>query len=424
MKIPRAIARVASGGVSRILAGSLVGQGVLLAVSPVLTRLYSPRDFAALTVFTGLATVLGALITMSWERAIVIPRSEAQAQGLVILGATTVAFLSAISAVGLFLGGPAIDRLFGTVIFEPLWWLLPVTVLCMGFYAIVSSWLVRKKLYGRLAARNATLGLAQAASSVLLGVAGVGPAGLLSGTGIGRAIALFGTAPGSGLWHRSALTWRRLKALAIRYRRFPLVATWSRAFNVLGLQLPPVLIVAIYGTVEAGLYALTLRVLAAPIGIVADAVSQYFEGVFSERVRNRSAHLQSLIGSITLKLALVSSVPAVLVAVFAPDIFAFVFGAEWRQAGEFAQIVVWFYAIQLAVSPVTRALLVLEKQFQQLIWDISRAVFTTLAVVMPVALGGTLADALVWLTATQVLLYLVVFALCLRAARAAERRAG
>lgn len=416
------LARLVSGGVTRILAGSLLGQGVLLAVSPLLTRIYSPRDFAALTVFTGFATVIGALITLSWERAIVIPRSEAQAQGIVILGAATIVSLGVLTAIVFLLAGPSIDRLFGTHVFASVWWLLPATVVCMGFYSLVSSWLVRKKQYGKLAARNVMLGLSQAASSVLLGLGGLGAAGLLSGMGIGRAVALFGIAPRSDLWRRSTVTRRRLHTLIVRYRRFPLVATWSRAFNVLGLQLPPIIIVAVYGTLEAGLYALTLRVLAAPIGIVADAVSQYFEGVFSERVRGRSTRLQSLIVSISIRLAAVAVVPAILVTLFAPDLFAFIFGEQWRVAGDFARIVVWFYAVQLCVSPITRALLVLEKQFQQLVWDISRAILTVIAVLLPLLFGGSLVTALILLTCTQVALYVIVFVMCLRAAGTAERR--
>lgn len=415
--------RFLSHGAARIFAGSILGQGVLLAVSPVLTRLYSPRDFAALTAFTALATVIGGVITLSWDRAIVVPRAEAQARSLMIVGFTTVLVIGAILTPVAVATGPLLDSLFETEVFADFAWLIPATVVVMGLFSLMSSWIVRERQFGRLAGRNVLLGSSQAASSVLLGLAQAGPIGLVSGMGIGRAVALVGMVP----WRTRAgalrgQTWVRLALVVRRYRRFPLVATWSRVLNVLGLQLPPLLIVAIYGSLEAGLYALTVRVLAAPIGMVVDAISQYFEGTFAARVRARSPHLARLIVSISGRLFLIGLIPALLLAFFAPSLFAWAFGAQWRTAGEFAQIVVAFYLMQLAVSPVSRALLVLEKQTAQLLWDIARAIISVACVVLPAVSGGSLALALVLLTLSQVALYSVLLILCVQAARRAERR--
>jgi len=191
-------------------------------------------------------------------------------------------------------------------------------------------------------------------------------------------------------------------------------------FNILGLQLSPILIVALYGTFEAGLYALTVRVLATPVGIVADAVSQYFEGIFADRVRTGSRQLSSLILSISGRLLIVSTVPALVIAIIGPTVFSIIFGEEWRLSGFFAQIIVVFYVAQFVVSPISRTLLVLEKQFTQLVWDISRMLLTILAVVLPVLAGGTLAFALLVLAGTQVLLYGALWAACLRAAQRKE----
>lgn len=417
------IRRLASHGAARIFVGSVIGQGLLLAVSPLLTRLYTPTDFAALTAFTALATVFGGVVTLSWERAIVVPRAEAQARALLLVGVLTVVLLGVAMTVLSALCGPLLDSVFGTTVFADFFWLLPLTVVVMGLFALMSSWLVRLKRFGRLAGRNVLLGSSQAASSVLLGILGAGPVGLLSGMGIGRALALLGIVPWTRLSHPlRGQSKRRLVAVMRRYRRFPLIATWSRVLNILGLQLPSLLLVAIYGSIEAGLYALTVRVLAAPVGMIVDAISQYFEGTFAARVRARSTHLAGFILSISGRLFLVGLAPAAAVALFAPEVFAWLFGEEWRPAGVLAQIVVAFYLLQLAVSPISRALFVLEKQKTQLVWDVSRAAVTVLCVVIPVMFGGSLATALVVLTAAQVILYLVLLLLCLRAARAAERR--
>lgn len=412
--------RLLRSGVSQILYGSLIGQGVLLAVSPILTRLYSASDFGALAAFTALATVCGGVATLSWDRAIVIPRSNASAGALAVLGLLSAALVSGATACMAWLWRERLDQILGTRIFASLWWLLPVTMLAMAAYAILSAHLVRVRDYGRLAARNAIQGVAQACSSVFLGLANVGVFGLVSSILVGRVASTSGV--GFRRYRRKQLpSALRLRIVARRYRRFPFVSTWSRTLNSLGLQLPPLLIIALYGSVEAGLYALTIRVLAAPIGIVVDAVSQYFEGTFASRVRAREARLSSLLLRTTGALLGVAALPALAILLAGPWLFGWIFGAEWTSAGVFAQITVIYYAAQFAVAPVSRALLVLEKQFAQLSWDIGRMVATVVAVLIPGLLGLSLGSALVWLTVAQVCLYSALLWLCFTAARRRER---
>jgi O-antigen/teichoic acid export membrane protein len=406
------------GGVPKILLGSLIGQGSLLAISPLLTRIYTPDDFGALAAFTAFATVLGGIVTVSWERGIVVPRSEFSARALAVLGVMSAVGVSVAMAVLILFIGPALDDLLDVDVFDRFWWLLPATTLAMGLYGVLSSLLVRARAYSRLAARNALQGLAQSVSSVLLGVSGFGAIGLLTGILVGRVASTLGLAR----WRRADgfPSVARLRAVARRYRRFPLVSTWSRALNSLGLQLPVLMIVAIYGSMEAGMYALTVRVLATPIGIVVDAVSQYFEGAFSSRLRARSGGLVTLITGITKRLALVAAVPMMVIIIFGPVLFAWAFGSNWRDAGVLAQITVGFYAVQFVVAPISRTLLVLERQGTQLAWDVLRMVATSLAVIVPSLLGMALSGALLVLAISQVALYLAMYALCVRAARAEE----
>ncbi|MCH8559406.1 lipopolysaccharide biosynthesis protein [Nesterenkonia sp. DZ6] len=416
----RALQSLYRSGISRILSGSLLGQGVLLGVSPLLTRLYTPADFAALAVFTALATILGSIATLSWERAIVIPRSEAQARSVLGLGLLSVLVLSSATAAAAYFLGTDLDALFGVHVFADLWWLLPSTVAVFGLFQLLSAWLIRMQAYGQIAARNVFQGLSQAISTVSLGFLGVGTGGLISGAAVGRTVGLLGVVPWRSLRPANGQSWARFCTVARRYKRFPLIATWSRSMNILGLQLPAILIVAFYGVWEAGMYALTVKVLATPIGIVTTAVSEYFEGVFSGRLRSHASGLSSMVLGISGRLAVIAILPTLTVVLLGPVIFEWTFGQEWRKAGEFARVVVVFYAFQFAISPISRVLLVLEKQFLQLTWDVFRMVLMLLAILLPVALGGTLIQALIGVAASQTVAYTVLLWICFREARRAE----
>ena len=265
------------------------------------------------------------------------------------------------------------------------------------------------------------MGLAQAGSSVAMGMAGVVPLGLLTSLAVSRVAGLvtLGVRAGRGIPWGSAFS--DIPNAARRYRRFPLLNTWSRLANSVGLQLPIVLLLALYGEAETGWYALTLRVLASPIAIVVDAASQYFEGTLAGRVRDGSGELTSLVRRFFVRMLTVGIAPAVVVMLWGPSLFAFIFGETWRGSGHYAQILVIAYLAQLAVVPISRTLTILERQGAQLVWDLCRAVGTVAIVVASAALDETLGTCLIILAAFQTLSYAAMLLMALRATRSRER---
>jgi O-antigen/teichoic acid export membrane protein len=64
-----------------------------------------------------------------------------------------------------------------------------------------------------------------------------------------------------------------------------------------------------------------------------------------------------------MKKILITGLPFFLgIALFAPVIFKFIFGAEWEQAGRFAQLMVPWLIMNLAVSPVSGVPNILNRQ--------------------------------------------------------------
>lgn len=414
------VRQLAGKPVSRILLGSLVGQGAVIAISPVLTRLYSPADFGAFALVTAVVATLTGVVSLSWERAIVIPKESSTAAALAMLGVISSLCSGGLLAVVGYVGRHTWSEVFNTAVLVDFWWLIPVTVTVIGVQAQLSSWMVRRKRYGSLAGVNGTMGLGQAVSSVVLGLLGAVPLGLLLSLAVGR----FTSVLTVGLREIRSIPlrqgWSSLASAATRYRRFPLVNTWSRLVNSLGLQLPVILLIAFYGDIQTGLYALTLRAVASPVGILVDATSQYFEATFADRVRRQSRGLVRQIRRFSSRMALVGIAPTLLILLVAPNLFSVVFGDEWREAGRYAQIVVVAYWVQFSIVPISRTLTLLERQLTQLVWDTARAIATVSVVVACAALGVDFGWCIGLLSVAHVLSYLVLLRLSLVAARAAE----
>jgi len=128
------------------------------------------------------------------------------------------------------------------------------------------------------------------ATQVGAGLTDLKTGGLILGLGVGQATSAVSLVKGSALLSdqaRDGREWRRLRQLARRYRRFPLVLAPSGVLNVMGLQLPVVLIAYWYGSSVAGWMGLTQRVLSLPVMLVGTAIAQVFPASRSRRVPAR-----------------------------------------------------------------------------------------------------------------------------------------
>lgn len=389
-----------------------------MAISPLLTRLYTPSDFGTLAVVTAVASILGAGATLGTDRALAVAHDTATTRALVLIGLLATLAVGTGTAWAAWALRRDAARWFTAPALDALWWLVPVTVVAVGAQRIASAVLARRRQHGAIAVRNAFQGIGQSVWN--LGLAAAGPIGLVGGLAAGRAAALLGMArfprrdgPPS---HRSSLA-----AAARQYRRFLLITPWSSMLNVIGQQAPSLLIAAVHGSVAAGFVALTMRVLGAPVGMVADATAQYAAGLFGLRIRSGDP-VRELLVRLVVRLAGIGAIGAVVVVVIGPMVFAQVFGPAWAVSGTYAQVLVPAFAVQVAVSPVTQVLSMLRRQGAQLLWDGSRLVLSAAAVLVPSALGASMPVVLVALASAMVLSYGAVLVLVVRAVRAHDDR--
>jgi O-antigen/teichoic acid export membrane protein len=217
--------------------------------------------------------------------------------------------------------------------------------------------------------------MAQVAISLVATATGVW--GMVLGFGLGRI--------SGALWRPkwpSAAHFVRARAwqLLVRYRRFPLVSTWSALASAVG-QMSLVLVVgAGYGESAAGQFALTFRVLGAPVALLTFAFAQVFLGRVTGLASLRddpalyNREVRRAVLDTSGKLIVVGSAPIALLCLVSPWLFPRLFGPEWTQAGELALALGPMLVTQVVVSPVSQVLNIREQQGRLLAWDVSRVV--------------------------------------------------
>lgn len=365
-----------------VAGGTIASQIVLVATSPVLTRMYGPADFGLVSVFLSIVATLVTVSSARYEMAVCLPKSSETAAGLVVLSLTIVLVTSALSALAAPIAGGYLEVVTRTPGLRSVLWLVPFAILGGGAYQVLSYWSVREKALGSIARSKLTQSISQASVQVGGGLTGAGSIGLIFGSIAGQLAGCVSL--GARIWKEnrplfSTLSLQIVHSAARRYRRFPLVSTVSALLNSLGLQLPILVLAAYFDSAVVGLFGLTQRILLAPVALLSGAVGQVFLSEAATLASSSHSQLPGLFKAVTRKLFWIALGPVTLLAVLAPGIFRVCFGPDWTEAGLYARILAPLLLAQFVITPVAQSLIVVERLRLQLAWDGVRLVALGLA---------------------------------------------
>ena len=384
---------------------------VPLAATPILTRLYSPEDFAAAAVFNGLLLMVAGF--GSWRLDWMIPNAADadEAAALTVGGVITAGSVAALLTVAVWLIGDVIDGLRGAVILGPLLFLLPLGVLVFVLRDLLNAWYLRKADLKMPSAARITNALGRTGASVGGGAIGAGPVGLVLGQ-------IAGAAAGGGVLSfavREQIGRLRTieRGVVRRVRRHMTQASLSVAVTVVltaSQMIIPVLLVQYYSEVEVGWYSLMQRVAVGPLGIVTTALGQSFWAEAAQLAREDLGRLRTLYFQTTKKLLLVS-IPLVLLCIAGPWYVGPLFGrGDWAQAGPVLQAMAPMVLGTLVFAPLNH-LVVHRRQAWQLLADGCRLLLVTGIIVTSSVTGIGFALVVFLVSMASLVGYLILFIL-------------
>jgi O-antigen/teichoic acid export membrane protein len=246
----------------------------------------------------------------------------------------------------------------------------------MGLFEVLNIWMIRQRNFGAVAkaalARAATQILAQLAIALFV----EGPAGLLFGLVLGYASATLLLAGDFGLTRRESWTpvkTKRLAWAARRFVKFPYYWVPNDLLNALVVHLPEVLIAAIYGPIQAGLFLLAHRMLGLPIMLIGRSTGQVFLGEMSHCLRNHPERAPRLFMRTSLRLFAIGCTLVVPFALLGPRSFGIVFGDEWANAAHYFQYLSIMFLWRFSAAPNTYVFTLLERHGTALALNLSRA---------------------------------------------------
>lgn len=355
-----------------LMTGTTLAQAIPVAISPILTRLYSPEEFGRFALYMAVASIASVLVTGRYELAILLPRRDQDALHIAALAMALSIVLSAVLLlIVLFLAQP-IAALLGDAALAPWLYWVPASTLLLGVYQSLNYWSNRKAQYKRLAITRTVQSSSAALAQLASGYAGSGAVGLVGGQINGQVLATSVLA--RVIWREDqrlirALLPVRSLALAKKYIDFPKYLIVAHGFNTASGQMPVLLLSALFNTAAAGFFTLTQRVMAAPMSLIANALGDVFRQEASQAYVHQG-QCKMIYEKTFKRLLLIAVVPFAAFFLVAPALFAWIFGDQWRVAGEYAQILAPKFFSDFVVGPLSSMFMIAEKQRLDLFWQI------------------------------------------------------
>ena len=353
-----------------LMTGTTLSQAIPIAISPILTRIYRPEDFGIYAIFVALITILGTMISGRYELAIMLPNKDEDALNIFILGIIITSLMTLMISLIIYFFS---DNLISYIDNKKIkYWLyfVPISIFFAGANNLLNYYNNRFKEYKTITTSLVMKSMTAASVQLLIGLIKKNVSGLILGQIFSQIIANLRLS--KVLFDKilfDKINKQKIIKLGLRYIDFPKYSVFAILANKMSYQLTNIIISSMYSIMTLGYYSLVQRVLGLPSSLIGTSIGKVFFSEANQEKRKYGNVINSFRNTI-IKLIIIGIPIFGLLYFTVENLFAFVFGEEWRVAGEYAKIIIPFYFIQFIVSAISTVEAVMEKQNIDLIFNI------------------------------------------------------
>lgn len=359
--------------VSVLATGTLIVQVITTLLSPVLSRLYSPEDYGLFAVFTSLLNILTVIGSLRYELAMLIPKKTREAALILKLSLYLVLIISVI----VFLITLIFNRQFAGISGSEslgfhLYFLAPV-FLAAGSVQAFTYWYNRNKIYSLISGVRIFQSSVNSAFSITLGFLKFHSSGLIFSLVVSNILSLIFLIKKSALNFKScSFDFKALKSVAVKYREFPLLGLPGALLDTVSINSVIFLLSYFFSEAVTGSYSFAYRMLTLPSVLISASIGQVLFQKLSESYSNKEIIFTHILKTWKF-LFLAGLIPLLILMFSGEEIFRFVFGEKWSEAGKISEYLCILTFFMFISSPTSSAMIVLRKQ-KFMFWN-SLAVF-------------------------------------------------
>jgi O-antigen/teichoic acid export membrane protein len=338
--------------VATLISGTSIAQAFSVIIYIFLSRIYTEEDFGVFGLYMNILNITIIFSTAKYELAILLPKSEKESlnllglSGLISAGVSLILLLIVVPLNGLICGWLGSDDISTWLYF------IPLSTLLVGWFTSFRNFSNRQKRYKLIAGANIGQSVSNSLVKLGLGVLIAGAAGLVFGVLFGQVVGFLvfflvhWRLQGSKLAY---VKWSEMMRLGKKYILFPKYNMWQGLINNLSGAFPVFILSSYFSMGMAGFYTFGYMILYRPVNLVANAFYQVMFQRFAEKTHGH-ASIQPEVRLFLKRNTQVLMLPFILSGIFFPEIFGFVFGDQWIEAGRYAQILLpWIFMVSLVM---------------------------------------------------------------------------
>jgi O-antigen/teichoic acid export membrane protein len=361
-----------------LVSGTIIAQLIVIVFQILLRRIYTPEDFGAFAVYMSIVGIAATIASLRYEQAVILPPQPNAGQNLLKLSIILAFVFSIVLFLFfLFFNNQLIKITNFPVKYINWLYIIPLSVFVFSISQSLNFYLIREKLFKTSSSNKVIRRVTEGFFQTVTGKIGYS-AGLFIGDLAGQ----------TGVIIRSLLKIKKsdfsfkfyfagIKNAAIRYKDFPVKNGIPALLNSLSLLLPVIIINSKFSSEITGYFDLARMILIIPLSLITASMSQVLLQNFTEKRNSKKSIAKSTAGTF-VSLLIISVFFILIIKLFGTWLFGFVFGDKWNDAGIYASLMVWAFALKFVVSPFNIVFTVFEKIGILSIWQIFYFILITL----------------------------------------------
>ena len=343
-----------------LVSGTVISQIIVLALYPIISRIYTPEESAYYSVYMRIIVFISTIATARFEFALALPKRIEHAFSLyrLLIQLILISFI-----ISLFI-----------VVLVALFWskeststfillMVPIGFAPLCLMNIGNNWGLRNGDFKEISKVRMLHSLSMNASNIFFGFLGLGYKGLILGYIVGVIL------PASWFTRKYHLLKLKFKDFALKkryrvigktYQEFPKINLPHALMDISREMLIVFFILLYFDKTTLGSYDFSFKILKLPLTVLGSAMGQ----VYFQKIAAKNNNGESLV-EITLltmrNLFLISIIPFGILYFFGESLFSFVFGKEWTLAGKYSELMAPWLMMNLIVSPISQLPVVLGR---------------------------------------------------------------
>lgn len=330
-----------------LVSGSAAAQIINLSASPIITRLFEPYEFGVFSSYSSILTLIACIVGFSLPMTIVMAKGEREAVSI-----THVAICICIIVIPVYMTLSYVS-IICFEIFEAirndriLIFLAAISIILNFFVEVFTYWGIRKGKFKSQSKGYLYKSIAVSIFKICFGFISPNAESLIIAVIIGTGVQLWVLSQNVEV-NRIFRLPSKYKSniypyVIFKYKDIIVYRTMQNLISCVNATLPLILISSVLGPTYTGFYSLTKTVLYLPITIIGKAVNDIFYQKLTVSYNNRKPIFKKVFYP-TILLALMGSIPFIIIYVWGGVLFEFVFGENWIKAGIYASLLTpWLF---------------------------------------------------------------------------------